>query len=241
MKEFSIHQELSAIDNQKRVVKFFGMQESPIAITMVLELVPGSLHSILKNVTAVQVQKIFRQLVDGVEFLHSNLVAHCDLSLKNLLISNGDVKIADFGRAKKLAEENQEFLSTECRGTPKFCAPEICGRDPVSVKPFPLDVWSCGVVLMQLIQNSEDSWRKAKIQVQEYDKWIAKKKATGSDFWFNIPTTIMNLLRKILEADVSKRATIAEIKNSPYFKKDEREPIKRSGAATRSSGKRARY
>ncbi|EGT45376.1 hypothetical protein CAEBREN_14513 [Caenorhabditis brenneri] len=241
LEEYRIHKDMSEVDKAGFVVKMIGMLKNPKSIIMVLEFAPESLHTILGKLTPVQVQKYFRQLINGVEFIHSNHVAHCDLSLKNLLLSDGNLKIADFGRAKRLISEDQEFPSTDCRGTPKFCAPEVCVREPVLVKPFPLDVWSCGVVLMQLTQNSEDSWREARVQVQEYDKWVAKKKSTGSDFWYNIPPAVMNLLRKILEADISKRATIIEIKNSPYFKKDEKEPIKRSGAATRSSGKRARY
>lgn len=42
-----------------------------------------------------------RQLLSGLEFLHTSLVVHRDLKPENILVSSrGDVKIADFGLAR---------------------------------------------------------------------------------------------------------------------------------------------
>lgn len=68
---------------------------------------------------------IFRQIIDGVKFMHKKGIVHRDLKLENLLLSKpGNIKalkIADFGLAKKIA---QSTLSTVC-GTPHYVAPEI--------------------------------------------------------------------------------------------------------------------
>lgn len=41
------------------------------------------------------------QLLQGLDFLHSNMVLHRDLKPENILVSShGDVKIADFGLAR---------------------------------------------------------------------------------------------------------------------------------------------
>jgi serine/threonine protein kinase len=47
--------------------------------------------------------RYFRQVADAVDFMHSNNVAHLDLSLENLLLDGNDhVKICDFGMAREI-------------------------------------------------------------------------------------------------------------------------------------------
>lgn len=68
---------------------------------------------------------IFEQIIDGVDHMHSKDIVHRDLKLENLLLVHPkmieEVKIADFGLAKKTG---QSSLSTVC-GTPHYVAPEI--------------------------------------------------------------------------------------------------------------------
>ena len=43
-------------------------------------------------------QKIFKQIIDGLNYIHSKRIAHRDIKLDNILLDGkGNVKIADFG------------------------------------------------------------------------------------------------------------------------------------------------
>ncbi|KAH7729133.1 CBN-CHK-1 protein [Aphelenchoides avenae] len=68
----------------------------------------------------------FRQLIDGLEYIHSKGVVHRDVKLDNLLLTKQDVlKISDFGMAALFRYEgNLRDLNTMC-GTIPYTAPEV--------------------------------------------------------------------------------------------------------------------
>ena len=47
---------------------------------------------------------VLKQIVEGIQYLHENKIAHCDLKPDNFLFANGaddaDLKIIDFGMSK---------------------------------------------------------------------------------------------------------------------------------------------
>lgn len=59
------------------------------------------LADLFENVSFDVLQDISRQILDGVDFLHSHRMVHRDLKPQNILIGADDkIKIADFGLAK---------------------------------------------------------------------------------------------------------------------------------------------
>lgn len=88
-------------------------------------------------------------LLEAVCYMHDNHVAHRDLKPENLLLLSDDddseVKIADFGFAKKVFEKNS--LKTQC-GTPGYVAPEILEGTLYDERA---DMWSVGVILYILL------------------------------------------------------------------------------------------
>lgn len=77
--------------------------------------------------------------------MHKLRIVHRDLKLANILVStNFQIKLADFGFAKFMEEEN--YLTSYC-GTPLTMAPEILRREKYNEK---CDVWSVGVIIYQM-------------------------------------------------------------------------------------------
>lgn len=66
---------------------------------------------------------IFKQIVEGLQFIHSQSIVHRDIKLDNILIDlNNTIKICDFGVSKLIRKG--DVMQDQC-GTPAYIAPEI--------------------------------------------------------------------------------------------------------------------
>jgi protein-serine/threonine kinase len=93
----------------------------------------------------------FKQLVRGVEYLHSVGVAHRDLKPENLLLTGtGVLKIADFGEAECFRfpwEEEARMSSGRCGSIP-YIAPELFLDGKYD--PRLVDMWAIGMIYMAM-------------------------------------------------------------------------------------------
>jgi protein-serine/threonine kinase len=130
----------------------------------------------------------FKQLLQGVAYLHEHGIAHRDIKLENLLMNNeGYIKITDFGVSEVFCGLHPGMREgggqcgkemKECRR----CAPGICGSLPYiapevlakngDYDPRPLDVWSCAIVLLTL-WHSGTPWSAAERKDPRYEKFAA--------------------------------------------------------------------
>ncbi|ODQ83070.1 hypothetical protein BABINDRAFT_164780 [Babjeviella inositovora NRRL Y-12698] len=82
--------------------------------------------------TFVKARSVFRDVVQGLEYLHYQGIIHRDIKPGNLLVSSdGVVKISDFGVsfASDLDSNTNEFELCKTAGTPAFYAPELCATN----------------------------------------------------------------------------------------------------------------
>lgn len=130
---------------------------------------------------------LFKQLLRGVAYLHRHGIAHRDLKLENLLMTNeGHLKITDFGVSEVFCGEHPGLRTAggKCGMNMKECrrsAPGICGSLPYiapevlekkgDYDPRPLDVWSCALVYITMRFNGSP-WPAAERTYSQYDKFI---------------------------------------------------------------------
>jgi serine/threonine protein kinase len=94
------------------------------------------------------IRKQFIDILQGLENLHQNNVAHMDIKPENLLLDqDGAVKLSDFGLSEIFHSQND--ILRQVRGTKGYCAPEMIAT-PCEYHAKAADVWAAGVTLYVL-------------------------------------------------------------------------------------------
>ncbi|MEJ1276841.1 serine/threonine kinase 11 [Cricetulus griseus] len=159
------------------------------------------------------VKKYFRQLIDGLEYLHSQGIVHKDIKPGNLLLTtNGTLKISDLGVAEALHPFAVDDTCRTSQGSPAFQPPEIAnGLDTFS--GFKVDIWSAGVTLYNITTG---------LYPFEGDNIYKLFENIGRGD-FTIPCDcgppLSDLLRGMLEYEPAKRFSIRQIRQHSWFRK----------------------
>lgn len=82
-------------------------------------------------------------ILQGLQYLHSSGIAHCDIKGANILVSESGAKLADLGCAKWV---NPAVAGT-IGGTPMFMAPEVARGEE---QGFPADIWALGCTIIEM-------------------------------------------------------------------------------------------
>ena len=133
---------------------------------------------------------IIPQICTALQFAHDEGIVHRDIKPENVLLDKkGRVKIADFGLAKILGQEPQDFRLTGARdvmGTPHYMAPEQVEK-PQEVD-HRADIYSLGVVFYEMLTGELPLGKfqppSAKVQVdvrldEVVLRSLAKKRRAG--------------------------------------------------------------
>ena len=150
---------------------------------------------------------LFRQLIQGIKYIHSKGIVHRDIKLENILLDlNNIVKICDFG-VGKITQKGQKLLD-QC-GTPVYMAPEIIQGD--GYEGFPVDIWSAGVALYIMLSGNIPFNRDKTHDLQSAIINLPYKKID------DVSDNVNDLLKNILEKDPTKRFTPDQILEHPWM------------------------
>ena len=166
-----------------------------------------------------EARDVCKILFEAIGMCHDNAVAHRDLKPENLLLRSEDndseIKIADFGFAKKVLKPNS--LTTQC-GTPGYVAPEILEGNAYDTKS---DMWSLGVIVYILLggyppfieQNQRELFRKIRKGNYEFHE----------EYWGSVSAEAKDLISCLLVVDPSKRMSAGEALKHKWMMKDSKE------------------
>jgi len=166
------------------------------------------------------IRTYFHQLVEGLDYLHSQNIAHLDIKLENLLLgSDFQLKIADFDQSQEI-----NVSALKGRGTENYRAPEIIEGN---LKNFiSADIYSLGIVLyafkaggFPFCERKEESG----IDLIHYDLflndkkgfWEAKVSHKKNKSFFS--EEFMELINNMVAKDPERRYQINDIKKSRWY------------------------
>uniref|UniRef100_A0A5F7ZJ67 Death associated protein kinase 2 n=1 Tax=Macaca mulatta TaxID=9544 RepID=A0A5F7ZJ67_MACMU len=113
------------------VITLHDVYENRTDVVLILELVSGGeLFDFLaqkESLSEEEATSFIKQILDGVNYLHTKKIAHFDLKPENIMLLDKNIpiphiKLIDFGLAHEI-EDGVEFKNIF--GTPEFVAPEI--------------------------------------------------------------------------------------------------------------------
>jgi len=157
----------------------------------------------------------FKQLICGLEYLHSNGICHLDLKPDNLLIgSDLNLKIADFDTTFRKGDS-----VIWSQGTRNFRAPEIIAKR--CEDPEAADIFSAGIILF--------TWKAGFLPFLEKNPELNPSELSRRDksgFWakqeqrskgkIDFSKDFKDLFTVMVKTDVFERATLEEVKSSKW-------------------------
>eukprot|EP00049_Salpingoeca_infusionum_P009570 m.161891 g.161891 ORF g.161891 m.161891 type:complete len:497 (+) comp14367_c6_seq3:790-2280(+) len=189
---------------------------------------------------------IFRQLVDGMVYLHEIPVYHRDLKLENVMVADDyTIKIADFGSATTGAACQ---LVTDDVGNLHHAAQTIVGtlQPPELVEgalydPASYDVWSLGAILLFLLDIEEVNGSGVDFNILQHiasgspeyrrllDMVPAGTVPVNSGFWRKLPvldqiapsdSPLRHLFNSMFNKNFTRRITMNEIAGHEWLQQE---------------------
>lgn len=212
----------------ERVVNLHNVHRTANWYFLVMERIRGGelFDQIVQNksLTETESRYVFRQLLEGVGYMHAKNVIHRDLKPENILIVKSrpigppgtghfrDVKIADFGLSKVISETTS-FAKTLV-GTPQYYAPEVLNvQNGGGTYDQAADLWGLGVVLYVMLSGRYPFDGK-KAPLEEQIRTASFNMSTKR--WANISEVGKELVQGLLRVDPRERLRLEHCACHPW-------------------------
>ncbi|XP_076119071.1 death-associated protein kinase 2 isoform X2 [Alosa pseudoharengus] len=201
------------------IITLHDIYENRTDVVLILELVSGGeLFDFLaqkESLSEEEATEFIKQILDGIQYLHSRNIVHFDLKPENIMLLNNKVplpriKLIDFGLAHKI-EDGVEFKNIF--GTPEFVAPEIVNYEPLGLEA---DMWSIGVITYILLSGASPFLGDTKQET--LGNISAMNYEFDEEFFGSTSELAKSFIKQLLVKDTRKRMTIQDALNHPWIK-----------------------
>jgi serine/threonine protein kinase len=145
-----------ALENpHPKIPKFYEIfkDESRNRIFVIMEFLPGktiSKHLKDNTFTSEQWWNCAEQVLESLDYIHSNGYVHRDVKLQNIIYNSETMKaiLIDFGYCFDI---NNFILVDTMLGTPLYLAPEVYDFTVTETGYCKVDIWALGICLYQML------------------------------------------------------------------------------------------
>jgi len=194
-----------------QVVTFIEVYQCQFYTILVTEYLPGGdlferLSAPDFHLTEEKCQVFIRQIIQGMEFMHTTNIIHLDVKPFNILFANKNtdfgLKLIDFGLARQL-DGSKEVPISKLQGTIEYMAPEVMNCKSASPAS---DMWSVGVVAYMLLSGGKSPFYSG-------SRYRTMARSLSCEYDLNIPelshtsAEAKDLVQNLLIGDQTKRLT----------------------------------
>lgn len=226
----ALKHEISLLRDLKHpnIVQYLGSNSDETHLNIFLEYVAGgSVATMLVNYGSLPeglISNFVRQILEGLNYLHSKDIIHRDIKGANILVDNkGTVKISDFGISKRVEASTLLNAPPQLkRGGPRvslqgsvfWMAPEVVRQTAYTKKA---DIWSLGCLIVEMFTGSHPHPNCTQLQA------IFKIGGAGNnadnarpDMPPNASEDAKDFLRRTFEIEHEKRPSAEELMRSAF-------------------------
>ncbi|MCM8528836.1 MAG: protein kinase [Lentisphaeraceae bacterium] len=192
--------------HHKNIVRIFDAGKAGDSYYLVMELLEGKdALETLSSQGAFSVEKTLKigcAVADALIEAHEHGIIHRDIKPDNILISSeGKIKLADLGLAKKLGDEYSSTISGATIGTPNYMSPEqaLNSREADARS----DIYSLGATLYHLLTGTLPFEGNSIMEVMM--KHANAPLDAPQERKGGLPTKICNVIVKMMDKNPDKR------------------------------------
>ncbi|KAG1943677.1 serine/threonine-protein kinase 10 [Pimephales promelas] len=219
LEDYVVEIDILASCNHQYIVKLLDAYFYDNKLSIMIEFCPGgavdaTMLELDRGLEEPQIRVICKQMLEGLQYLHSMKIIHRDLKAGNILLMlDGDIKLADFGvsaKNTKTLQRRDSFI-----GTPYWMAPEVVMCETMKDAPYDYkaDIWSLGITLIELAQIEPPHHELNPMRVLLK---IAKSEPPTLDQPSKWSMEFNDFLKKALDRNPETRPTAAQLLEHPF-------------------------